>query len=742
MLNLRDDVTTIRGVGPRRAEMLAKVGIITIDDLLLNLPFRYEDRSAAATIAELESGPPVTVRARVKTCRAVRGQRWRVRVEAKVEDATGQLRVVWFNQPYIANSATAGTEVWLYGSVTTHKDEPQMVNPVLEVAAETPLHVGRLVPVYRRIGDLGPGLLRRLISVALSSDLSIEESLPADTRQRFDLMDREPALREVHDPPENADPDVWNAARSGAHMRLIFEEFLAFQTTLLMQRPKREGGVGEPPRAAAQLSVAGQLETAGVAEGAKEQNLFLSLLQEAKGEVLAALPFGLTEGQGRVLDTILEDMVRPQPMHRLLQGDVGCGKTAVATSAMLLAALGGRQAALLVPTEILAVQQAGTLRSQAAHFGMQVACITGSQASAERRQAEAAVAKGEIPLVVGTHAILEERIRFAGLGLAVIDEQHRFGVRQRAALREKGEISKQSTTVADAAQEISDIARPDLLVMTATPIPRSLALTIYGDLDLCTIPDMPPGRQPVQTKVVADERWPMIVELLRETVTRGEQAYVVAPRIEPDAEGAVELRDAVTLRAELQRVLGGTMGAAGSVGLLHGGLDGMAKNAAMAAFVSGQTRVLVATTVVEVGVDVPNATLIVVQHAERFGLAQLHQLRGRVGRGSVPSQCVLVAHPPLTEVARARLLAVRDHHNGFELAEQDLVLRGPGEVLGTRQAGALGLRLGDPVRDHDWLVAAREEAGRLLAAKDDPARDYCERVRREWRRSLSLLRAG
>jgi ATP-dependent DNA helicase RecG len=755
LLTLQDEVTEIRGVGPRRAQMLAKAGIITVDDLLLNLPFRYEDRSAAATIAELEPGTPVTVRAKVKTCRAVRGQRWRVRVEAKVEDETGQLRVVWFNQPYIANSATVGTDVWLYGSVTMHKDELQMVNPVLEVAAPVgdsgdsgdgdgesrdgdsaaeevaPLHVGRLVPVYRRIGDLGPGLLRRLIAVVLSSELSIDENLPTGTRQHFDLMDREQALREIHDPPEDAEPEVWNASRSSAHMRLIFEEFLAFQTTLLMQRPEQEDGKAGEAR---------------VDKALREHDLTLALLQDAKGEVLAALPFVLTEGQGRALDLILEDMARPQPMHRLLQGDVGCGKTAVAASAMLLTALGGRQAALLVPTEILAVQQARTLRAQAAHFGLEVACITASQPSAERRAVEAAVAAGDIHLVVGTHAILQERVQFADLALAVVDEQHRFGVRQRAALREKGEVpgaraakgtrgeqTSREETIHEAAGRRFP---PDLLVMTATPIPRSLALTIYGDLDLCTIPDLPPGRQPIQTEVVADERWPEIVERLREAMARGEQAYVVAPRIDPDTEGESELRDAVTLRAELHKALGG------SVGLLHGSLDSEEKSSAMAAFVSGQTGVLVATTVVEVGVDVPNATLMVVQHAERFGLAQLHQLRGRVGRGAVASQCVLVGHPPLTPVARARLVAVRDHHDGFELAEQDLVLRGPGEVLGTRQAGAMGLRLGDPVRDHDWLVAAREEAARLLDSEAAEARAFCFRVKESWWRSLSLLRAG
>jgi ATP-dependent DNA helicase RecG len=760
VMKLDDDVTRVRGIGPRRAEMLAAAGIRTVEDLMLNLPFRYEDRSATAAIGVLEAGLPVTVRAQVKKCRVVRGRRWRARVEATVVDDSGELRVVWFNQPYIANSATVGTDVWLYGPVTTHKDELQMVNPVLEAVSATaaeddattnevgggaaaPLHVGRLVPVYRRIADLGPGTLRRLIAAVLAADPVIDETLPDEIRRRLDLLDRPQALRAIHDPPETADPGAWNAARSEAHRRLIFEEFLAFQTTLLMQRHRRDAEAvdGAP--------VCGGTMACALAADAGEEATAVGITRVAETppvqDILAALPFELTAGQAESLETIFADMTATEPMYRLLQGDVGCGKTAVAACAMLLAALRGRQAALLVPTEILAHQQAATLRALAGQFGLDVACITSSQPAAARRPAEAAIAAGEIGLVVGTHAILEERLTFADLALAVIDEQHRFGVRQRAALREKG-----------AGGEGAEGEQwPDLLVMTATPIPRSLALTIYGDLDVSTIADMPPGRQIVWTEVWKNDRWSEVVELLRGTMERGEQAYVVAPRIEPDPDEEVELRDAVTLREDLQKELGNATRAddlqAGrgegaslsrAVGLLHGGLDSEEKNRAMADFVCGRTAVLVATTVVEVGVDVPNATLMVVEHAERFGLAQLHQLRGRVGRGSVAAQCILLAHPPLTPIARARLKALLDHRDGFELAEQDLVLRGPGEVLGTRQAGALGLRIGDPVRDHDWLVVARAEAVRLLAADDPEARAFIGRVRRAWRRSLRLLRAG
>jgi ATP-dependent DNA helicase RecG len=768
VLKLSDEVTKLRGVGPRRAAVLASAGILTVEDLLLNLPFRYEDRSATATIAGLEPGPPVTVRAMVKKCRVVRGRRWRARVEATVADESGELRVVWFNQPYIAGSATPGTEVWLFGSITTHEDELQMVNPVLEAAATdsetaegaggSPLHVGRLVPIYRRIADLGPGLQRRLIATALEADPVVDDVLPSGTRARLQLMDRSQALRQAHDPPESADPEQWNATRSEAQRRLILEELLAFQTTLLMQRPRREGagqeaglaGIPEVGTATGKSEPAAAAGGAGLLTGAAELR-----------EILSALPFDLTPGQAVALDTILRDMERSEPMHRLLQGDVGCGKTAVAACAMLLTALRGRQAALLVPTEILASQQAVTLSALAAGFGLQVACVTSSQPPGERRTVENAVEAGEIALVVGTHAILQDRFRFRDLALAIVDEQHRFGVRQRAALREKGVVTANPPGSAPPAgnergggssQPRSDgdtwTAWPDLLVMTATPIPRSLALTVYGDLDVCTIPDMPPGRQAVKTVVWKSDRWPEIVDLLRTTLERGEQAYVVAPRIDPDPSEEIDLRDAVTLHQGLKKQLGdaqrvqGPSGAGHTVGLLHGSLDSDQKNQAMNDFVSGRTAVLVATTVVEVGVDVPNATLMIVEHAERFGLAQLHQLRGRVGRGAAPAECVLVAHPPLTPVARARLQALLDHQDGFELAEQDLLLRGPGEVLGTRQAGALGLRLGDPVRDHEWLVTARQEAARLLAADDPEASAFIAMVRNAWRRSLRLLRAG
>jgi len=408
------------------------------------------------------------------------------------------------------------------------------------------------------------------------------------------------------------------------------------------------------------------------------------------------------------------------PMHRLLQGDVGCGKTAVAGCAMLAMAEAGGQAALMVPTEILARQHAASLRPWAAAQGLEVASLTGSQPAAERQAARDGLAAGSVKLVVGTHALIEPDVTFSRLGLAVVDEQHRFGVGQRAALRAKGAGD--------------DGSLPDLLVMTATPIPRSLALAVYGDLDLCTIDDMPPGRQPVESVVVAARRWPEVIETILRTADRGEQAYVVAPRIEA---GEDDLAAATRLEADLARQLTGVR-----VGLVHGAQSAEQRFAAMQAFVDGRTQVLAATTVIEVGVDVANATLMVVGHAERFGLSQLHQLRGRVGRGSAPSACIFLAHPPLTAAAAARLEAVRKTASGFVLAEKDLELRGPGEVLGTRQAGLAGLRVGDPFRDHELLALACEEAALLLAGNDDEAAAFRRHAARRWDRRAAAAGAG
>ena len=688
---LGDPVRRVPGVGPARAASLAGAGIETLEDLLLYLPFRYEDRSSMRPIVGLEAGERCALEVTVERVRKV-GRGRGARVEATVSDDGGSLQVVWFRQPYIADSIDAGDTVWLFGTVGEHEGDPQLVNPVLEKGGG--LHVGRLVPIYRRIGKLTPGLLRRLIDACIDLAGEIPESLPAATRRRLGLIERQAALSGTHRPPDDADPRVWNGARSSAHRRLVCEEFLAFQTALQLQRSRPTSEVSGRPM------MFDEAEIAAIRE---------------------ALPFELTAGQDAALRTILADMGVRVPMHRLLQGDVGCGKTAVAGCALLAAVTGGYQATIMAPTEILARQHARTLGPWAASRDVTLECLTGNTGTRSRRRILAALAAGELDVLVGTHALLEPEVSFLNLGLAVIDEQHRFGVRQRAALRAKGATDPQQ-------------GWPHLLVMTATPIPRTLALTVYGDLDVCTIDDMPPGRQPVISRVVPAADWPRVIEMLKETARRGEQAYVVAPRIE---EGDDELAAAVRLEADLRRQLPGTR-----IGLLHGAQSHDEKLAAMEDFTAGEIDVLAATTVVEVGVDVTNATLMVVGHAERFGLAQLHQLRGRVGRGNAPSTCLFLAHAPLSAMARARLDAIRSSDDGFVLAEKDLMLRGPGEVLGIRQAGVAGLRVGDPFRDHEWLEATREEAERLAAAEDDESVDYRRWVQHYWGRRFATVQAG
>jgi ATP-dependent DNA helicase RecG len=484
-----------------------------------------------------------------------------------------------------------------------------------------------------------------------------------------------------------------NAARSPAHQRLVCEEFLSLQTVLQLQRTQEKKELLGPEMIFDEASVATILET---------------------------LPFRLTPGQDDALRAILADMKSRVPMHRLLQGDVGCGKTAVAGGALLAAATAGYQAAIMAPTELLARQHSRWLAPWAASQGMNLACLTGTTSSVSKQQILDGLANGDIKILVGTHALLEPEVLFSKLGLAVIDEQHRFGVRQRASLREKGKADHQQC--------------PHFLVMTATPIPRTLELTVYGDLDVCTIDDMPPGRQPIVSQVVPAANWDRVVEMLIETVHRGEQAYVVAPRIK-DGDG--ELSTAVQLQAELQHQLGGVR-----IGLLHGRQAQDERSSTMESFRAGQIDVLASTTVVEVGVDVSNATLMVIGHAERFGLAQLHQLRGRVGRGSAQATCVFLAHEPLSENAQLRLDAVQSTTDGFELAEKDLSLRGPGELLGTRQAGVTGFRVGDPFRDHKWLEVTCEEAQRLVEAEDDESIDYCQRIQRYWGRQFAMTQTG
>ncbi len=689
-------LATLPGVGPTRAAALASAGLHTVEDLLLRFPLRYEDRGHIVPIAQLRPGP-ATVAGEVIEAQLKPTRRPRFTVfELAVRDSTGTARAVFFNQRFLAQVFRPGQQVVLHGKVEWNSQGAQFQSPQyefvdLEGAEEgSSVHTGRIVPVYERVGPLTPKLQRDLVARALERlPGAIPDPLPLEVRRARGLPSRREALLDTHFPPEGTSVDQLNAFRTPAQVRLILEEFVLFQLALADQRA-RVVTVAKPHRIV-------------VSEATREQ-------------ARRVLPFTLTPGQKQALREIVEDLQRPTPMNRLLQGDVGAGKTIVALLAAVVAMANGLQVVLMAPTELLAEQHARTVGQRLAGTPFRAALLTGSQRSAARRDALAAIAAGQADLVVGTHAVLEDPAIFNRLGLVIIDEQHRFGVGQRARLRSKGR-------------------QPDVLVMTATPIPRTLTLTAYGDLDVSVIRDLPPGRHPVQTTARPETRRDEAYAFVREQVAEGRQAYVVLPIIEDSDK--LDVRAAISMEEDLRHgALAGLR-----LGLLHGKLKSADKQAVMQAFVARDLDVLVTTTVIEVGVDVANASVMVVEHAERFGLAQLHQLRGRVGRGPSRSYCILLFERPLSEDARERLKAMTDTTDGFVIAERDLGIRGPGDMFGTRQAGMPTLRIGDLRRDQDLMadahVLARDLVGRL--PPDAPPRRL---ARQAWVGRFNLAQVG
>jgi len=656
-----------RGVGPARAELLKRLGILTVTDLLFRLPRRVEDRSHLRRIYDLQHGQVETVEATVVQVRQFRPRGRRlVIIKAVLQDGSGILHAVWYNQPYIVRQLPAGARVVLHGRVQRQGGEVQIAAPEFEVIepGEETLHVGRIVPVYASTDGLTQRALRTIVSRALDDHAdALPEWLPPALRARHALPELAASIRQAHFPESD---DAYQAARR----RLVYEELLLFQILILRQKAAREA------------------EPRGVVYGDARE-----LVERFR----RSLPYTLTGAQYRVTTEILHDLDRRHPMNRLLQGDVGSGKTVVAASALLRCVGGGAQGALMAPTEILAGQHYLTLRRLLEPLGVTVVLLIGGLSRAARQEALEQVRDGAADIVIGTHALIEDAVVFQRLGLVVVDEQHRFGVTQRAALRYKGE-------------------RPDVLVMTATPIPRTLALTLYGDLDVSVLDELPPGRSPIRTHARPTAQRPRIYEYVRDQVTQGRQAYVVCPLIEESdnlqAEAATEL--AARLGATILRGV--------RVDVLHGRMKVDERARAMEALREGRTQVLVATTVIEVGIDVPNATLMVIEDADRFGLSQLHQLRGRVGRGTAQSSCILVSDPK-TEDGQARLDAMLETTDGFRIAERDLELRGIGELLGDRrQHGMSDLRVANLVRDRVWLERARHDGAELLAA-DPELRD-------------------
>ena len=676
----------IKGVGPRRARDLERAGLETVEDFLLRFPLRYEDRARLTTVAKLRPGTTATVVAEVLSSglRSTRRPGFRL-FELIVKDATGPVRAVFPNQAFLRDVFHAGQQVVLYGPLEFRGSGGlQFTNPEFEIIRgeadddDATVHTGRIVPIYEKIGTLTPRVQRTLVHRLLSEmPPALPDPIPEPILARHHFPSRRDAIAAVHFPPAGEAVDALNARTTLAQRRLIFEEFFLFQAGLVLRKR----------RSAADLKPTTIVVDDRIRESARR-----------------ALPFKLTGGQKDALRDIVSDMQRPQPMNRLLQGDVGAGKTVVALIAAVVAMENGLQVAFMAPTEILADQHYLTLRRMLDQSRFRVAQLTGSIGAARRREVHAELASGAVNLVVGTHALAEEAVGFKSLGLVIIDEQHRFGVEQRATLRSKG-------------------LRPDVLVMTATPIPRTLGLTVFGDLDVSVIRELPPGRQPIATMARPESRRDDAYRLARRELEAGRQVYVIYPLVEESEK--VDLRAATEMSDHLRNEIFPEY----TVALLHGRLKPDEKDRVMSMFARGDVHVLVSTTVIEVGVDVPNATVMLVEHAERFGLSQLHQLRGRIGRGMHASTCVLLYQAPLGDAGRARLDALVETNDGFLIAERDLEQRGPGDFFGTRQSGLPTLRVGDLQRDHALMEEARRDA---IAWLDQPGSapivDYLSRT--------------
>jgi len=664
---LDSPLTAVRGVGPKVAERLARKGLRTLGDALVFLPLRYEDRTRLLPLNRLVPGEVGTFRGEVLGIGVREYHRRRV-LEAVLTDGEGRLTLKWFrgNFTWLQKTYEAGARVAGSGPVKMFKGRREVHHPELEVLEGEDDGAGfeQVVPVYSEVEGLHPRALRKVLRGAVEAATPhLLDLLPGELAAGLGLPTVASAYRELHFPSQGGE-DL--ERRAEAHRRaLVLEEFFFLQLGLLLKK------AGSGPRT-------------GIA--------FRPDFRLVKA-LLAALPYQLTAAQRRVLGEIRRDMEAPRPMHRLLQGDVGCGKTLVALVSALMAAESGYQASLMVPTEILADQHALNLRLLCQGLPVEVGLLTASVPRPEREATLAGLAEGRVHLAVGTHALIQEGVEFQRLGLVVVDEQHRFGVLQRAGLVRKG-------------------VSPDLLVMTATPIPRSLSMTVYGDLDLSVIDELPPGRQPIATRVVREKDLPRVYTFVRDQVAQGRQAYLVYPLVEESE--ALELRSATTMAEHFAREVFPEL----RVGLLHGRMKADEKEVAMAAFAGGALQVLVSTTVIEVGVDVPNATVMVVEHAERFGLAQLHQLRGRVGRGSHRSHCLLVAGTQASRDGWDRLRVLARTQDGFEIAEEDLRIRGPGDFLGTRQSGLPDFRVGNILRDGPLLQQARDLATAVL--REDP----------------------
>ena len=736
MLELSTPVQYVKGVGPRIAEVLAGKGIHTVGDLLHYLPFRYEDRLNPRGISELRPGEMATVIGEVRNSGLFRTRRMPI-FQLTVGQGRSRLRCLWFHATYLQDKFIPGQMIALYGKVEEDQRsrELQIIQPQFEIlgdpgeangngaekkAAES-LEIGRIVPIYEATGKLTPRWFRRAIRTALDNlTPDMPDPIPAAVRAHLGLISPRAALWNVHWPEPGESFEQLQSSRTPAHIRMIFDELFFVELGLELKRRQQK----------AQTGIAFRLD------------------DRARAAIRKILPFHPTNAQKRVLKEIAGDMEKPYPMRRLLQGDVGSGKTIVAFEAAIIAIENGCQVALMAPTEILAQQHYFSARRILENAGYRIVLLTGSLESDRKREIRRHIAQGNAQFVIGTHALLEEKVEFANLGLVIVDEQHRFGVMQRLKLMRKSEDAVPTAQVAAGTlarqperSAASTPPEPDVLVMTATPIPRTLALTLYGDLDLSVLDELPPGRTPIVTKQVSDDQSPKVWEFVRKEVKAGHQVYVVYPVIAENEES--ELKAAI----QMYRELSGKIFADLKVGLLHGRLDPELKDQVMKMFQKGDLQILVATTVIEVGVDVPNATVMVIEHAERFGLAQLHQLRGRIGRGAAKSYCVLMTGGKISEEGQKRLDAMVDTNDGFKIAELDLELRGPGEFFGTRQAGLPSFRVANIIRDAQLLEAAKREAALVLAgpngeiSSEEISRALVH-MRARWKHTYGLVEVG
>ncbi|HEV2417202.1 MAG TPA: ATP-dependent DNA helicase RecG [Terriglobia bacterium] len=708
MMTLSSDIKYLKGVGPARAESLRARSITTLEDLLYYTPFRYEDRKRLARVRDLLPGQMATILVKVISCGPIRTRRGiyiygLAGADASVPSAGGLIECKWFNATYLERNKTfrEGQRVFFYGKVERDHfgaGHLVMMQPKFEIVSESgegekgSLEMGRITPIYEAIGSLSSAVLRRLMWTALTeTEGDIPECLPPSVVRKNKLPGRGESLRQTHFPDGSPSLEELAHFRTSAQTRLIFEEFFNVGVVMALKHQRQKWLPG----------------------------IELRIAENTRQAVKRILPFHPTTAQKRVLKEIVDDMTSPHPMSRLLQGDVGSGKTIVALEAAVVAIENGYQVALMAPTEILATQHYLYCKQLLSPLSLDVDLLISSRTQKEKSEIKKRLAAGSLPLVVGTHALIEPDVDFARLALVIVDEQHRFGVMQRYGLIRKSRA-------------------PHVLVMTATPIPRTCALAAYGDLDFSVIDEMPPNRTPITTRIFAGRDRAQAFEFIRKKVESGEQAYVVYPIIEESKK--LDLKPAVQMHEHLAKIVYPNF----RVGLLHGRLPGEEKESVMRRFRAGEVDVLVSTTVVEVGVDVPSATVMLVEHAERFGLAQLHQLRGRIGRGAGKSFCLLIADGPRSEVADERLRILAETNDGFKIAEMDLKLRGPGEFLGTRQWGLPAFRIANLLRDQKILEWARREAIQFVERPESPNElaDFTRALGARWPERYRLARVG